>query len=628
MKKIQYICIALAALTLASCDKFLDRQEDEQMTFEKIWQQRSTTRQYFLNCMGYLPDDSEMFMNSPAIGASDEATCTWAWNVYRLINFGSWNANNLPTGNFNTYYEGIRDCNIFLSRVMTCEDSAATETELKNWYACARWARAYMYFLLMRDFGPVMLLGDEIMDFTRTTAELERPRNTWEECVDYVVGEMEWCADNLPEKQTASDAGLPTKGAALAVISRLQLYAARDLFNGNPAYRTMRNPDGTNLFPVEYDPQKWVEAAQAAKAVIDLGAYELYYDEKDPTNPYLNYYGITQKNWNEELIYCGGGYRSRAYPGPAVHTAPRFLSVSGTAYGGWAPTQQQVDAYAMANGRYPIMSYDRAGVPVVDAASGYPSVAGEFSLVSVSNPFLSALGAPDATATSSSPAMYRGREPRFYVNVYWPGSQWKHGDQYHAASFTIGGEGRGTAHDYPKSGYMVNRFYDHTQNSYAGQWGYMTFPTFRLGEIYLNYIEAAIECELNGVTGEGISLDTAKSLWDELRARSGVPSVSVAYPDATTEDLLDLVRRERRVELSQEGHRYYDTRTWKIATETDNGPMYGLNIDIEATGSDVPNALWQRHVFETRVFRANHYLYPFPQRELDRNHQLTQNYGW
>ena len=42
----------------------------------------------------------------------------------------------------------------------------------------------------------------------------------------------------------------------------------------------------------------------------------------------------------------------------------------------------------------------------------------------------------------------------------------------------------------------------------------------------------------------------------------------------------------------------------------------------------VPAAMWTRKVVENRVFRNNHYLYPFLQRELDRNKVLTQNYGW
>ena len=132
------------------------------------------------------------------------------------------------------------------------------------------------------------------------------------------------------------------------------------------------------------------------------------------------------------------------------------------------------------------------------------------------------------------------------------------------------------------------------------------------------------------MSGAGVDHERAMACWDDIRSRSGVPSILEAYPDATTAQLLDYARRERRVELSQEGLRYYDTRTWMIAPQTDNGPMYGLDTTVPstATNTTVPAEMWKRAVFENRVFRNNHYLFPFPQRELDRNHQLTQNYGW
>ena len=97
MKKTQYILMALAALlAFASCDSFLDRQEDEQLTEEKIWQSFNYTRQYFFNCMGYLPDDADYFYSSvPYFGATDEASMTWNY-AYRYINFGSWNATTVP----------------------------------------------------------------------------------------------------------------------------------------------------------------------------------------------------------------------------------------------------------------------------------------------------------------------------------------------------------------------------------------------------------------------------------------------------------------------------------------------------------------------------------------------------
>ena len=623
--------IALSMLGLSSCDSFLDRQEDEQLTEEKVWASFNYTKQYFYNCWGYLPDDANGFYNSvPYFGATDEASMTWNYS-YRYINFGSWNATTVPNDNFNYRYQGIRDCNIFLKNALNCSDpilasDAARRTQLQLWYDSARFARAYLYFLLMRDYGPVFLVGDDVMDFTASTQELQRPRNTWDECVDYVVGELTYCAENLPTAHSSSNYGLPTRGAALAVISRLQLYSARPLFNGNPLYRTVRNPDGTALFPEQADPQKWVAAASAAKKVIDLNAYELYRDKDAPTNPYLNYYGVFQEEWNKELIFCGGGYQSRWALG--VHTAPTDIA-TGSAYGGWGPTQSSVDSYAMADGRYPITGYDRTGSPIVDSRSGYPAADREFDLMQIVNPFLRAMKVSESDATSVSPRMYANREPRFYVTVYYPGSGWLHGEAVDAAFFADGAVGH-TTHDYPITGYLVNKWYDHTLDSYQGNWGNITFPTFRYAEIILNYVEAVLECEAAGVTGNDVDHDLAMSLWLNLRGRSGMEPITEIYPDATTEDLIEYIHRERQIELAQEGHRYFDVRTWLQGTELLNGPVYGLDTSVKSSRSatSVPPEMWTRKVMETRVFRNNHYLYPFLQRELDRNKVLTQNYGW
>ena len=310
--------------------------------------------------------------------------------------------------------------------------------------------------------------------------------------------------------------GLPTSGAALAVISRLTLYSARDQYNGNTMYSGVVNPDGTPLFPQTYNAQKWLTAADAAKAVIDLNTYSLYRDESD--DPYLNYLGITHENWNSEIIFSGGGYHSRYTMG--VHTAPSFSTGGSFAYGGWGPTQQQVDAYAMSNGRYPITGYEGDGSPIIDSESGYP--ASEFTKANFENPFMTALGAGNAYSSGSWPVMYRDREPRFYVSVFWGDSWWKYGDSYTLISFCQGANAH-TSHDYPKPGYLVNRYYDHSLNSYNNnQWGNITFPTFRLGEINLNYIEAVLECERNGVAGESVDHNRAMELWAELRDRSGM----------------------------------------------------------------------------------------------------------
>lgn len=617
---------AILLFTAPSCEDFLDKQEDEALTFDKIWKQRSTTYQYFLNAMSFLPNDAEDFNYSPWLGASDEGSVTYNRDM-RWINFGSWNPSQVPYYQMDKYYKGVRECNIFMQNVDRVSDPLATKEELAEWTVQARWARAYYYFMMMRVYGPVFILGDELIDFTASTADLERPRNTWEECVNYVVTEMEECAKELDENwETDNDKGLATKGAAYAVISRLKLYSARPLFNGNSLYKGINNPDGTPLFSTTFNGEKWVEAADAAKRIIDMGQYELY--RAGNNNPYEDWIGITKNHWNSELIWSTG-YRGLYNMG--VHTVP--TGVAGTSYGGVGPTQQQVDAYAMKDGKYPIMGYDEEGNPIIDEESGYS----EEGKSQWANPAFKNNGSYTNYAPAASnyewPNMYKNREPRFYMTVFWGDSYWQHGsntNDFTLISFAKGGNSN-KSHDYPKPGYILHRFYDHSLNSAGGQWGNIVFPTFRLGEIYLNFIEAVLESKKCGANIPAGYYAEAMALWDDLRNRAGVPPITTVYPDATVDKLIELCRAERRVELAFENHRYFDTRTWMIAEQTDAGDMYGMNVSAPIVGSNTkntPEAFWQRSVFETRVFEPRHYLYPFSQRELDRNKQLTQNYGW
>ena len=618
----------LAGTTLlSSCEDFLDRQEDEKLTFDKIWESRSRTKQYWLNAMSFLPQFNGTYIGDaePYLGASDE--CSIAYNrAYRYINFGSWNASTVPYYKFDHYYKGIRECNIFMQNADRCSDPLLVQEELEKWKIQARFARAYYYFLLMRDYGPVFLLGDELLDFGATTESLYRPRNTWDECVNYVVSEMEACANSAAmstqEELPNTEYGFATKGACYAVISRLKLYSARPLFNGNRLYANVTNPttedfpelSGQHLFPQTFEANKWLEAAEAAHKVFEDGSYSLY--RAGHGNPYEDYAGVALETWNSELIYTDG-YKNGFYWG--MNCTP----TSQGAYGAVGPTQQMVDAYAMNNGRYPITGYTSSGSPIVDEESGYSANA-ELEKSVWTYPASGWSNSNDFDITA--PNMYKDREPRFYVTVFFGGNFWLHGNGKTQVSFAKGGNGN-SSHDYPKPGYLCQRFIDHKLNK--GNWPRITFPEFRLGEVYLNFIESVLECKKNGVNLPGGYEEEAMEKWADLRNRAGLEPITEAYPEASVEELIQLCRNERRVELAFERHRYFDTRTWMIAEDTDGGPMYGMDTTAPTSKpTETPDEFWKRTVFETRVFKSNHYLYPFAQRELDRNKLLTQNYGW
>ena len=107
--------VVLSGFLLVACEDFLDRQEDEKLTFEKIWESRNTTKQYWLNAMSFLPKENarEIGNDDPYIGASDEGSIAFERN-FRAMNFGSWNPSSIPYYKMDYYYKGIRECNIFM----------------------------------------------------------------------------------------------------------------------------------------------------------------------------------------------------------------------------------------------------------------------------------------------------------------------------------------------------------------------------------------------------------------------------------------------------------------------------------------------------------------------------------
>ena len=161
----------------------------------------------------------------------------------------------------------------------------------------ARFLRAWFYYNILRQYGPCVLLGDEVLpgDLDRDDVKMNLPRSSYDECVDYIVSELDDIIDNkrLPlhfTSQADKDYGRATLAMCMGLKSRVLLLAASPQFNGNPAYANVVNKDGKHLFATSYDAEKWKRAAQAAKDVIDLGIFDLYkvYHKDGTIDPYLS----------------------------------------------------------------------------------------------------------------------------------------------------------------------------------------------------------------------------------------------------------------------------------------------------------------------------------------------------
>jgi hypothetical protein len=584
---------------LPSCKKYLSQVPDDKQTIDDVFKKKLTTEQYLANVYTFIRSEGDWNNNSPWEGLSDEIDVTYNDYATYSMNLGQWDRNRSSYNFWQYYYLGIRSASYFIQRVDECPE---IQDELKAQYkAEARVLRAYFYAMLMRQYGPVIILPDLPVAPDASIDQFSFSRNAYDECVDFVSKEIDAAIPSLPASQgSTQEYGRIKKGMALAIKARMLLYAASPLFNGNADYADFKNPDGTQLMSQQFDMSKWKKAADAAKAVIDIPDYSLY-KELDGTGkikPYESCKNVFLKDWNSEIILArvvGDGLYSIDKNG-----SPYILG----GWSSWGPTQQSVDAFFMANGR-----------SIDDPASGYTEAG-----------FAAAAGTYYAAGASN---MYVGREPRFYVDVTFNLSKWINNASNNnggtgSAPITIqmykgGNSGQYTGRNWSRTGYCVRKMVNPSSLVGPDKIAARTEVVYRLAEMYLDYAEA-----LNEYAPGHADI---KKYINLIRERAGIPQYGAAsgeVPEPAGQDAWRVaIRKERRVELAFEYHRYFDTRRWKMAEQTDNGPMYGMDINATTTAD-----FSKRVAFETRVFLKKNYLWNILQSELNKDKNLVENPGW
>jgi hypothetical protein len=599
MKK---LILIFAGLIFFSCnDDFLDQVPDDRLTFDETFSQRSTVEKYLANIYSRVPselDQRETNSHSgPWLGASDEAEYWLSNHFGNFMDIGDWNASSGETSDqWSNFYGGIRDCSTFLQNISKCKD--CTDAQTSQYIAEARVLRAYWYYNLIRIYGPVILMGETPVPVDANLAALNLHRNSMQECVDYIIGELNVGAEALKAVAPDADkAGRMDRPFALAIKEKVLLLNASPLFNGNTDYSTFLDETGKQYISQSVDVNKWKLAANASKAFIDEYVptrYNLYkeHNADGSYNPYLSTRNVMLLDWNEEMIYA------RPRGGISYHydVTPKHVGYPDDVHGagGLAVTQEMVDAYFTANGR-----------SIDDPASGYQSTG------------FSNFQAPFDFQQRSTYNQWANREPRFYVGVTYNESLWLNrqfgniitGLWYSGNS----GRGVGSANDYAPTGYVVRK----TMITGNKNNNNRSIPMLRLAEIYLDYVEALNE-------SDPANPDILLYL-NKIRERAGIPQygdASLPVPGGQSQ-MRDAIHKERRVELAFENVRYFDVRRWKEAITKFAGDFHGM--DINAT--DEAN-FYKRVVFEQRVFNQRHYLWPIPQAELNTNTKLIQNPGW
>lgn len=600
--KFKHTVLVLLLLVLVStgCKKFLSQVPDDRLTIEETFRNRSTAEKFLASVYSYIPREwSQRFVGNsnsgPWTGASDEAEYLWGFVASNDINIGSWDAGSWFTQVFwRDFYRGIRSASIFIDNIDKVTVDINDEQK-RRYKAEARALRAMYYFYLTRIYGSVVLMGNNVIPVDVPASSINLPRNSMDECVEFIVSELDLAAKDLPTKPI-NDGNFArlTRGIALSFKARALLQAASPLYNGNTDYAALKNKDGKQLISQTYDEKKWQRAAAAYKAFIDEfvpGVYTLYRknDASGNYSPFISLRDVMLDPWNQEVIFGRpDDENARNYEVTPYHNG-YASEVRGS--GGLGATQRQVDAFFMANGR-----------SITDPASGY--------VASGTSPFQ----APDDNQNRDIFNQWVNREPRFYVNITYDNRKWLNTNSGEVITrlYFKGNSGKGTSNDYCPTGYVVRK------GAKLTDWrnGQGVQVQYRLANLYLDYIEALNEYD-------PANSDILKYL-NMIRDRAGIPGYGPGGLDipAGKDAMRAAIWRERQVELCFENVRYFDTRRWKIAEQTDNGPAMGLNID-----GTLPD-FYNQKPFETRVFNKRHYFFPIPEQDINNNPQLVQNTGW
>ena len=688
-KLLSILLAGATALTFTSCDDYFDDVPDNATSLEAVFANRGQSLKWLSNIYTYIPDNTNVRYNSRTNGnwpmASIEGYLPWDHIVANNIILGTlYPSTGFVKTQWTEYYRGIQYANIYLANI---DKNSAMLADEREWSKAEVHAlRAYFYFNLVKEFGPVPLIGDKVYSVDTPLDEMMMPRNTLDECWDYIIAELKAALDGGRLKSTFGEDGSVdsqykgnlTQEAVEGILAEVYLYRASYLFNGDPYYQTMANKDGTKLFPQSKDMQKWRDARDAAKRIIDSGKFKLVLrdqsgklvDDVKKADPYKScFYSAIGRVDNEEMIFLRTNANNDSYI-----IKPRHTGISGNVdrgAGAYSIPLQFIDLFFMSNGKriddveqkpisqvttfkaddpvYPVYdtqnltSKDKDGNDIAMNARNSLSTTKYVDRFSSYNYFTPGSG-------KGIMKQFYCREPRFYLAVTFQNRRWDY-DQantyYTDMSFNGNSGSDGKTHDYPIFGTIVRKLYWEKESNIDGA------VMLRLGEVYLNYAEACAQLGENKEALKYVNL---------IRSRAGINEYALNRTEEGTKDarnkgkiyvgdlehdqelLLKVIYRERLIELSYESKHYFDVRRWGVADMAEGdgwvyptwhkggegGDMIGFNVNNEGSDAEKANSLnfYKRVKTQHRIFTKRMSLFPIPQEEVNRDKQIVQNEGW
>ena len=497
MKKILYSIILISFI---ACDSLLDLDPTDKYSTDTFWLDEEQFNAALTGCYNNFYNSLIMFNSETDMLTPNAVAYNEANNTKDVARGAGLTTSSLFLTFWRNAYQGIGRANTLLDQIDHATFDGSKRNQMKGE---ALFIRALYYSVLVDNFGDCPL----ITETPNNDKQGQLPRNAKSEVVEQIITDLSEASSLLPTSYAAANTGKVTKGAALALKARVLLYNER-----------------------------WADAAQAAKEVIDLGKYILFSD-------YRGMYLLENEN-NKEVIF------DIQYKVPyfkhGLDNAIQMLNRP-------APTKNLVDAYLMTDGK---------------------SIS-ESPMYDPENP-------------------YKNRDPRLHQTVVCIGYLYN-------GKITVQGDVVTTGFGQKKlTSYPDNQ----TLQINAGN-SEINPIVIRYAEVLLTYAEA-----LN----EAGSIPSSEVYWaiNQIRKRPSVNMPEIE-PGLSKEQMREVIRLERRIELACEGFYYSDIKRWKTIEVLNNQPIYN-HLGI---------------VVENRSFnRDRDYLWPIPADEMQENENLVQNPNW
>lgn len=630
----QGLLIVGATVGFSACQDYIDVVPDNLATIENAFTLRNEAEKYLFTCYSYLPKNGDALTNTGFL-AGDEVWIPFAqrellgsnWHIARGSQNKAAPLVNIWSGSM---WRAIRDCNIFLENVSDMQKVLdLTPNDRSRWIGEVKFLKAYYHFLLMRSYGAIPLVKENLgLDATAEQVRvIQRPVD---EVTEYIISLLDEAVEtSVPNviQDRGFELGRITKPIILAVKAQVLLTAASPLFNGNSDYATFSNSQGELLFNQTYDENKWVKAAEAAKAAMDAAesaGFALYTFNKaqygaltisDQTATTLSVSLGFNERWQTEHIWANPNSLAWNIQRDAMARLEASAAVS------------DARSHLAAPIKVAEMYYSKNGVPI-----------GEDKTLDFTNRFTLRTATEDERYYIEpgyrTARLNYDREPRFYAHLGFDGGVWfKYSTPSNSDEDTYVLNGKlnqiGGFNTYgwgSETGYFLKKLVNWEQNFSTSGVSYKNYPwpDIRLSDVYLMFAEASNEAF-------GPSEEVYNAL-DKIRERAGLAGVLESWASfsnnpgkPTTKDgLREIVQRERMIELAFEGKRFWDLRRWKLAVNYLNQNITGWSVFQEVT----TDYYRLRTIYPQTFVAPRDYFWPISEYELTVNPSLVQNPGW